>query len=944
MALVALLTPFDQAAEARQPYPFACDGGGVVTRGNWTVMPIPSFPDGAGGRQVRHHAVAPDAPGTIVVTNGTSVLRTTDGGCSWAAVFDLSTSPTAAGVAFSRDTSQIVDVTIPRHHGDRIYLVVMEVGRAGEGLPVGEGATPVIPHIVASFDGGATWGTYDSGLQPIARDAGDGASGYCGQISGCMLEFSPADPEVGYLALSVSDGAPGVLYATGSGARDGWDARSVPANAADPEPSQGIEQLALDPVDPARVWIDSGGLAVSDDGGTSWTPVDDGTDGFRVALDVAPDRGRSRTLVLASGQRTVPAPVDHMAVSTADGAFQAIDGALGLEGVRIGSADHAGDTATLVVAGPDGVYAFADRTFVRVDEPLVESYGPPRDVQGVARTEAYTMLGTGTVLIYHPTEPPAPPAPELPPFEVPPPPEPRPISLSPHGALVEVDPGATAAVDYELDLPAQPLPVDVFFLLDTSTTMEPLIEGLVEGLDGLVRGLVGAQLDVRFGLAEFQDSRDTGGIRYRLRHQLSRPSVEFQRSLASITTIGGYEPHLTALDQMVTGSGIADPYWGEPVEPGMQAAWRPGSLRVAVLGSNEPYGQPPDYDRWCYPRNNYEDAQAPPERTVMQRLRDHEVRLVGIEYIYDPREDPNRGDDLDAELCAATRPSGPSPLRAQLDRWTAATGAIAPRGGIDCDSDGEIDLHEDDPLACSLPLDQASGVVELSDALVRLILAVEQPRPVAVTAASGDGAIVSVDPVADFSAVDVRSDHRLGFTATFSCAAEQAGRKLATTLTATVAGQVVAQTPATVACGPQPAEDVPPPEIPQPGAPAAPAPAAPPALAGPAPAPAPVAAPGAAQAQAAATGSAAAAAPVAAPGLAPGGAVVDAGPAEARVRLAHNQAQDQARARRARILLASAHGQEDEPLPIITWGAAALLFGAAVTIVRRRDRRAARIR
>lgn len=937
--LAGLLTPFGPRAEARQTYPYVCSGGDVVTRGAWSVMPLPAFPGGAGGRQARHHAVAPDRPDTIYVTNGTSVLRTTDGGCRWSPAFDLPPSPTAS-IPFSRETAQIVDVAIPRGGTDRIYLVVMEAGRTGEGLPVGEGVAPVVPHIVASFDGGTSWATYDRGLQPIARDAGDGSSGYCGQVSGCMLEFSPVDREFAYLALSVSDGAAGVLYATGSGGRDGWEPRSVPGDATDPEPAQGIEQLATDPTDRNRVWVDNGGLAVSTDAGGSWTGVDDHTDGFRVALDVTGDRA----LVLASSRRAIPAPVDHVAVGSAAG-FQTVPGAMGLAGVRIDSADHAGDAGAAVAVGPDGVYAVSGAGAVRVDDQLARSYGPPRDVQGTAAAEAYVMLGTGAVLVYHPTETSPPPAfgPDLPPLEVPPPPEPRPISLSPNGARVEVDPGATATVDYELDLPAQPVPVDVFFLLDSSTTMGPLIQGLAQGLDQLVRQLIDAQLNVQFGLADFNDSR-SDGVRYRRRIDVSRPSQELQHSLSSITEHGGNEPHLTALDQMVTGSGILNPSRGREVQPGQDATWRPGSVRIAVIATNEPYGQPPGYEEYCYHHDNtqYEDPDGPSEATAMAHLREDGVRLVGIEYEYDPRY--NNGDEIepDEELCMAQRPSGRSPVRVQLDRWTAATGAVAPRGGIDCDGDGNIDLHEGDPLACTLPKDAGSGVVEITDPLVRLILSVRDPRPVEVTAASQDGATVAVRPAADFSAVDVRSDHVLGFTATFSCTPDEAGRQLPVTLTARVAGEEVAQAPARVVCGPQPAEDVGAPEVPDPGVPAPGAPAAPPALAGPPPAPAPVAvgAPAAAQAQAAATGGAAAAAPVAAPGLAPGGAVVDAGPAEAQVRLAHNRA----RARQERLLLATAYGQEDEHLPIVTWGAAALLFGAAASVSRRRRAHPARIR
>src|SRR5687768_17195554 len=72
MTVVSLLTPL---AAARGAAP--C---GAVSD-SWTTLAGPRFP--AGSQTITDLAIDARAPSRLYVTNGTSVMRSVDGGCSW---------------------------------------------------------------------------------------------------------------------------------------------------------------------------------------------------------------------------------------------------------------------------------------------------------------------------------------------------------------------------------------------------------------------------------------------------------------------------------------------------------------------------------------------------------------------------------------------------------------------------------------------------------------------------------------------------------------------------------------------------------------------------------------------------------------------------------------------------------------------------------------------
>src|SRR5687767_4208001 len=66
--------------------------GRVVPSGAWTSIAAPDFGD-SGRAEVTTYVVDPQAPARLLVTNGTSVMRSGDGGCNWDRVYTVSNEP-----------------------------------------------------------------------------------------------------------------------------------------------------------------------------------------------------------------------------------------------------------------------------------------------------------------------------------------------------------------------------------------------------------------------------------------------------------------------------------------------------------------------------------------------------------------------------------------------------------------------------------------------------------------------------------------------------------------------------------------------------------------------------------------------------------------------------------------------------------------------------------
>lgn len=798
----------------------ACDG--VRTDGAWTTVAAPLLPqrpldasrtlDRDSDRELRITAYAVAGP-RLYVTNGVGVLESRDAGCTWRTVFLPPLAPTPE-VPFSIQTTTVADLVAPSD--GRVHLLVQTAG-AGR------------PAVLTSQDGRGPYRLSSSGLPPAADPCVVPATGE----ARCALVAAPHDPQ--RLHVTLTGPAPlvqtGRLYVSDDGGGT-WAERPNPDVLASSAalPRSLYEQLAVDPGDPDRLWtLVNEALWRSRDAGRTWSRADD-RDGVRdlSLLDVA-----SRPGVPARVRTFQPAAFggDPGVLESRDGGEEfALRPALDLLG-PLTSVAHGADPEELVVTTDNdperSVYAYVAARDLWVPVNTLGARGAGLgDVQasgadywfrGPSGLATLDLDALGTVTVALP-EPPAV-------IDVPPLLPPQSARLSPDGATVDLAVGETRELRYDLDLPPRPTPLDVFFLLDSSASMADDIRGLADGTAQIVRELAARRIDLRVGLGDFRST----DVRYRRLHQLSPPTDQFVRTLYALDTGGGDETHYTALHQMATGSGVSPVVQGRPVRPGQQADFRHGALRFVVHVTDEIL-QP--------------DESGPAPLDAQNALVDSKIRHIGL---------AANVDDVDDAVRDA------STIKQQMRLLSAATGAFAPPGGVDCDGNGTRELPEGEPLVCSVP--ETGGNPDLATPIIDILTSLVDRATVGVQVDDrGAGTAGAARPLQPVGAVDVTKQQALAFSVPVSCTEDLAGQVLPVQLTATVRGAAATTTGLTVRCAvpaaaavlpavePPRAQALPqdPAVDPRPGLVVPPLPAAPPLLVVPAPAAAGAQAPAAA--------------------------------------------------------------------------------------------------
>lgn len=162
------------------------------------------------------------------------LYRTKDGGASWQKVLGVDANTGATDVVISPDGRTLVAATYQRRR--------REFGFAGSGPGSG---------LWRSTDGGDTWHRVTSGMP----------SGDLGRIG---LDISRSNPNVIYAAIEAYPPGNGVYRSDDQGAT--WTRRS----GANQRPDY-FSQIRVDSKNPNRVWLLATGLAVSNDGGATFS-------------------------------------------------------------------------------------------------------------------------------------------------------------------------------------------------------------------------------------------------------------------------------------------------------------------------------------------------------------------------------------------------------------------------------------------------------------------------------------------------------------------------------------------------------------------------------------------------------------------------------------------------------------------------------------------------
>ena len=736
-AAVAVLTfgivagPFAVAGHSAAP---SC--ASIERRQEWSTISAPAFPEGPA--EITAYAVDPLYPLGLVATNGTVVMGSNDGGCTWDPIFQLELLPNLDKMVSSANTTikQIVIPDAPEPPNKRsIYMVLEEaVGPA------------VRPHIAFTHNSGRDWEISNEGLPLVSGGV-------------WSLASAPSNRDILYLLVRENPANPSdVTYASHNGGAT-WEERGATG------PGGIATDLTVDPLDPAIVWSwGPGGLFRSDNGGASRSKFD------IVATGVS----------LADVQHVPGSPARIMAYETETQTFSVSrDG--GATWVRIGgpnifshSMTH-GPAGEVIVSGHDGVYQLADQQFWlpinRKDQPdlydIQASHAGEPLLFGLStknQIERYDALNAAV---------------HVDPFE---PTDDELIGgatqLLPNDKTVKLQPGSSRTVRYRLGLPPHPTPLDVFFLLDTSESMAPSINGLRVGMQQIINDLEAARIDVHFGLGEYKDypipgygDPQAGDFPYRLDRVIGPADAGLADALEKLESSGGGradlpESQLTGLYQAATGAG--DPGF---VPTGSDAGFRPGALKVMVHITDAAF-----HDDAAHP--------SPPFAQVAAALRDRGILQIGLA-VYGPHGPDGLSHLTDMALATETR--APSP--------------------VDCDGDGNHDVVAGQPLACVVSTEQSAGVLELAPAIISSLRAVTQEVSVQLTT-NNDRLTAGIKPTV-YPSFNVLDAGNLEFELTYFCPLSLAGEEDSVRLAATVAGRAVAHADATVICKALPKEEEP---------------------------------------------------------------------------------------------------------------------------------------
>ena len=705
---------------------------GVQTNGPWTTIVGPSY-DG-GPRGIESYSVDPVAPSTIYVTNGSAVQRTIDGGCTWEQRFALEQLPNL-DVPISSANSHIVQIEIPesRFAHNTIFLLVEEnVG-------------PLVrPHVVVSRDGGSTWKAFDGGLPPAT-----------GNVLG--IHVAPDSPNFIYLHTQLPTGGDEVHASTDGGVR--WDRRS---GLTDGLP---VFDLAIDPLDSEELWFwGGGGLYRSVNGGRSRSVIDRlappvplvdvfhtpgaasrilGYEGETSSFQVSQDGGRTWTPLFGPLIGN-PLSITHANNSTGDVVFSLHQGVYQLL--------PGGTWANISPAGAEK--DIFDLTSDRTAAPAI--YG-----RTTTTIEKYSAVGSKA---------------HLDPLQITNPLIEQGVSkLVPEEVDLKLRHDQTRKVNFELELPPQPNPVDVFFLVDTSMSMDSTIAGLRTGMQEIITELSGQGLDIQFGVGEIKDypipgygDPQQGDFPYRLDTKITNDAATLNAALERLEASGGGaldkpESQLTGLYQAATGSG--DPGF---VPPGQDAGFRNDALPVIVNITDAAFHREPQHP-------------SPPFETVGNELRARGIYQIGLA-VYGPNGSGGLGD---------------------LTAMAEHTGTVAPTG-VDCDGNGSVDLGAGQPLVCEITDTDYDGSLNLAPAIIATVDAVTEEVKVSLVPDGSDKAIEVVSQVTPefLSAVDLKEANTLDFDVTFACPDSMLGSTQNMKLQATVGEEVVAESAARIVCKP----------------------------------------------------------------------------------------------------------------------------------------------
>lgn len=357
--------------------------------------------------------------------------------------------------------------------------------------------------------------------------------------------------------------------------------------------------------------------------------------------------------------------------------------------------------------------------------------------------------------------------------------------LTPMKQIVTVSPGQLQDVRVEFHVKPAPNPLDVYFLLDTTGSMQTAVDGLkasIANIASRMRQALGSE--ACFGLGEFRDFYPGETQRTYLRGlpiTCKDPVAKIKATLEAMPPAAGGsdipEAQTIALTQAVTGTGqeLPDP----PVAKYQQAGFRGDSYKVIVLISDASFKQESGY---------------PSKAATINTLNTADVKVVSA--------------------LVSTQEGDYDKARPDMEEIARGTETLAPAQGVDCDGNrrrSPVDLPGGAPLVCDVG---GGSDVNLGPAIVGLLLGVIDPGTLEVDVNDTHHVVQGIKGETS-RVVNLKQPSALAFAMPVACSKAQAGKDLPVGLLPTVSeapvglyGEVI------VRCRPNPVVPPPPPPPP----------------------------------------------------------------------------------------------------------------------------------
>ncbi|HEU0130015.1 MAG TPA: vWA domain-containing protein [Mycobacteriales bacterium] len=761
----------------------SCRTKGQVTirKDGWAQIKPPTYDDGSVG-PISVLAASERALGVVFATNGKQVSVSPDGGCIWNHVFQS-----------QRDVGQVGGVGSPQE-ANEVFNGLVTPGLTSLWVTSYDGSNGAFhPHVYYSSDASLDKGT--SPKKPFESvDVGLPAAGKPLQLvaandshrNAYLLVEEPPDATTGDVATPVRR-----LYRTTSdenlsqaGVSLSWERVALPAGL------EHVEGIALDPSNSGGVWVWGGSqYAASGDGGTKWTDLFTAQGGVVASIQVA--MNGDAQLFLNTPQGSVHQIVDtpgHVVRSVSLPATVAV-ATRGMRAGVVAFSDPAGktfgydvDRRKWVPLGPVGGPPFQRLFLVNVTAGRALLAQTPN---GIFRTDLYdneTFLPPA-----HPPEGTG---------------DPNVVPDIPHSPYVNavlktpvpevtLQPGREGKVPVELIVPPKTTPLNVYFLMDTTTSMGSSIRSLKKNLKRIahrVREATGKS--ACFGVGEFKDLTAVGvgstaspepNSVYRKRQEIDCNDYDLSKVSAGIDKLhesgGGDEPeaHTVALIGSVDPTNNLVKPFGVGAD---QGAGFGDAYRLIVMISDARF---------------HREAPHPPVADAISVLNANYTQVVGVTV-------RNAFNDTAAAY-------------SDMQEVAAGTNTFAPSAGVDCDGDGKRDLGANEPLVCLI--DGSAEETNLTPAIVSLLLSVPDPGALAVKAYDSHKIVKKI--IGENHIIkNLKLENHLPLTLDVACGKADDGLDVKIPLVGTVRGVPVAKNSVTVHCRSIPLLPPPPPPKPEP--------------------------------------------------------------------------------------------------------------------------------